>query len=112
MIDVVISNGAFCLAPNKAKAFGEIYRVLKPGGRMSICTSTVKMDLEPGVTWPVCMRMFVNLSEIEPMCKEIGFENIVVDTSNELMSYELPDFEEEKEAAEKRKEDADTRAKN
>lgn len=112
MIDVVISNGAFCLAPNKAKAFSEIYRVLKPGGRMSICTSTVKMDLEPGVTWPVCMRMFVNISEIEPMCKEIGFENITIDTSNELMSYELPDFEEEKEAAEERKQDAENRSKN
>ena len=30
--DVVISNGAFCLAPNKKAAFSEIFRVLKPGG--------------------------------------------------------------------------------
>ena len=58
-MDVVISNGAFCLTPNKQQAFSEVYRVLKPGGRIAICTSTVKTDLEPGVTWPVCMRMFI-----------------------------------------------------
>lgn len=40
-IDNVISNGAFCLAPNKKKAFEEIFRVLKPGGKISICTSTI-----------------------------------------------------------------------
>jgi SAM-dependent methyltransferase len=34
--DVVISNGVVNLCPDKSKAFGEIYRVLKPGGRMQI----------------------------------------------------------------------------
>jgi len=34
--DVVISNGVVNLCPDKAGVFGEILRVLKPGGRMQI----------------------------------------------------------------------------
>jgi ubiquinone/menaquinone biosynthesis C-methylase UbiE len=34
--DVVISNGAINLSPNKYKVFREIHRVLQPGGRMQI----------------------------------------------------------------------------
>ena len=34
--DAVTSNGALNLVPDKAKAFGEIYRVLKPGGRLMV----------------------------------------------------------------------------
>ena len=33
---VVTSNGALNLVPDKARAFGEIYRVLKPGGRLMV----------------------------------------------------------------------------
>jgi ubiquinone/menaquinone biosynthesis C-methylase UbiE len=32
--DVVISNGVINLCPDKAQVFAEIYRVLKPGGRL------------------------------------------------------------------------------
>lgn len=100
IFDVVISNGAFCMAPNKEKAFAEIYRVLRPGGRLSICTSTVTMDLEAGVNWPLCMRMFIDKNEIEPLCKKIGFTDILIDDSNSLMQYELPDEPTEEKPAE------------
>ena len=35
-VDVVISNGVLNLVPDKHRAFGEIARVLKPGGRAQI----------------------------------------------------------------------------
>ena len=34
--DVVISNGVVNLMPDKHEAFAEMYRVLKPGGRIQI----------------------------------------------------------------------------
>ena len=34
--DVVISNGAFNLVPDKPKALSEVFRVLRPGGRLMI----------------------------------------------------------------------------
>jgi len=36
LIDVVISNCVLNLVPDKTKAFSEIFRVLKPGGRISV----------------------------------------------------------------------------
>jgi len=91
-IDVVISNGAFCLAPNKERAFRELYRVLKPGGRISICTTTTQEEnLEPGVSWPLCMKMFIPKNNLRSLCEKIGFADILIDDSNSEMSMEIPD---------------------
>jgi SAM-dependent methyltransferase/uncharacterized iron-regulated protein len=87
--DAVISNGAFCLVPNKATAFAEVFRILKPGGRFAIATSVVLQPLEEG-QWPLCMRMFSELHSLRPLATAAGFTSIELDTSDMAMAFELP----------------------
>jgi len=46
-IDVVISNGVINLSPNKARLFTEIFRVLKPGGRLQFADIILSRALPP-----------------------------------------------------------------
>lgn len=45
--EVVISNGVFNLALDKARALSEAYRVLKPGGRFMVADMVLVQDLPP-----------------------------------------------------------------
>lgn len=89
--DVIISNGAFCLLPNKKKGFAECYRLLKDNGRIAICTTVIKDKLEDGVEWPLCMQTFARMNELEPMLKELGFVDIEIDLSDSLMEVSEPE---------------------
>jgi arsenite methyltransferase len=41
-VDAVISNGVINLSPDKEAVFGEVARVLKPGGRIQVAASVVR----------------------------------------------------------------------
>ncbi len=45
--DVVTSNGVFNLSPEKQKIYSEIWRVLKPGGRLQFADMVLKNELPP-----------------------------------------------------------------
>lgn len=102
LFDVCISNGAFCLVPDKRKAFENVFQALRPGGRMAISTTTISdpKHFDPSFEWPVCVRMFANLDEIKFMCESIGFKNVqVMDAESPLEGMELPEDEEVAECA-------------
>ena len=43
--DVCISNCVINLSPNQGRVYREIYRVLKPGGRLSVCDIVIMKQL-------------------------------------------------------------------
>lgn len=48
-VDLVISNGVVNLSPRKARAFAEMFRVLRPGGRLALADIVLDEDLPPEV---------------------------------------------------------------
>jgi arsenite methyltransferase len=48
-VDVVISNGVMNLSARKSRALAEIFRVLRPGGRVSLADLTVEGELPPEI---------------------------------------------------------------
>ncbi len=77
-IDVVTSNGVLNLVPDKGKAFREIYRVLKPGGRIQISDIVVQSNVQKvcGLIpqlWADCIGGAAVEAEYMKTIKEAGF---------------------------------------
>lgn len=48
-VDVAVSNGVINLSPRKSRAFAEVFRILRSGGRMVVADIVVDEDLPPQV---------------------------------------------------------------
>lgn len=81
--DAVISNCVINHAKSKKKVFGEIFRVLKTGGRFVVSDAVSKYPLPPEVkndpeAWAQCFGGAVTEEEYLDCIKSSGFKNIDV----------------------------------
>ena len=82
-IDVVISNCVLNLVPDKRRAFSEIQRVLKVGGRIAISDmvsygqipESIRQDAE---AWAGCIAGAIDQAEYLEIIREAGLANVRV----------------------------------
>ena len=77
-VDVVISNGVLNLAPDKRRVLGEVYRVLRPGGRLYLADVVVQHELTEEARsnpdlWAACVAGALVESELAMLAAECGF---------------------------------------
>lgn len=80
-VDVIISNCVVNLSPDKRNVFAEAFRVLKPGGRLSISDVIAKAALPETVRndlalYSSCLGGALPVAELERMLGESGFRDI------------------------------------
>ena len=82
-VDVVVSNCVLNLLPEKTKIFGEIYRVLKPGGHFSISDIVLVGDLptilkEDAEMYAGCVAGAIQKDDYLSLIKNAGFTDITI----------------------------------
>lgn len=94
-VDCVISNCVLNLVPDKAKAFAEIFRILKPGGRLAVSDIALKQPLPPEVSQDLlayigCVAGALSIDEYRRQLAAAGFEDVViVDSGADLSAYAI-----------------------
>ncbi len=90
-VDAVISNCVINLSPDKGAVFREIFRVLKPGGRLCISDIVVKAELPPEVrenpeNWSRCVSGALEKSAYLRKISDAGFIGVTVQKEEERPS--------------------------
>ena len=83
LADVVISNCVLNLVPNKEKAFNEIFRILKPGGHLSVSDVVLRGALHEKIQqaaemYAGCVSGAIDINLYLAMMKDSGLVNIKV----------------------------------
>lgn len=82
-VDVVISNCVINLSADKDQVFQEIYRVLKPGGRIAISDIVTTRPMPEGIrqsllAWAGCVSGALTQGDYTTKLVQAGFEDVEI----------------------------------
>jgi SAM-dependent methyltransferase len=83
-VDVIISNCVINLSPDKPQVFREAFRVLRPGGKMSVSDIMTDGPLPESlrssvVSWASCVSGALTVDEYTQGLKDAGFTDIHIE---------------------------------
>ncbi len=86
---VVISNCVINLSPDKPQVFREIYRVLKPGGRVSVSDIVTNGELPEAVkrsmeAWGACVAGALDLKDYAAGLQAAGFVDVKIEPKGKV----------------------------
>jgi arsenite methyltransferase len=89
-VDVIISNCVLNLVPDKTKAFGEMYRTLKPGGHFCVSDIVLNGELPAKLKsaaelYAGCVSGASQKQEYLDLLEEIGFTEIEVNEEKQFV---------------------------
>lgn len=87
--DVILSNCVLNLVPDKQKAFSEMYRVLKPGGRFCISDvvtlGSIPANLKASAEMYVgCVAGAIDKAAYLNVIREAGFSNLIIHKERQI----------------------------
>ncbi|MFY9345746.1 MAG: arsenite methyltransferase, partial [Planctomycetota bacterium] len=88
-IDVILSNCVVNLSPEKARVFAEAFRVLRPGGRLSISDIVALGELPPAVRADLelhagCVAGAATIPALQALLDKVGFVDVRIEPKTEL----------------------------
>jgi SAM-dependent methyltransferase len=92
-VDCIISNCVINLAPDKRAVFREMYRVLKPGGRVAVSDIALRKPLPDEVSRDVlayvgCIGGAISFADYQQGLRDAGFAGVqIVPTGADLNAY-------------------------